>query len=204
MKKNVMMRVASIMLVLVLLTSSVISGTFAKYVTSGSATDSARVAAWGFGDSTTITFDLFDKSYTNVNSFTGENLIAPGTSKMDTVQLHYANTAGMGAPEVAYTIDLNVTASGVDADIEANENIRWVFNDAEYSKFTDMVAAIEAYHEDVDANTLPRLNNTGLNIGWYWLFSTDAAHDVFDTAMGDKANLDDVYIVIEYVATQVD
>ena len=47
MKKNKTMRLASLLLVLVLLSTCVISGTFAKYVTSGTASDSARVAKWG-------------------------------------------------------------------------------------------------------------------------------------------------------------
>ena len=47
MKKNKMMRLASFLLVATLLTTSMISGTFAKYVTEGSASDSARVAKWG-------------------------------------------------------------------------------------------------------------------------------------------------------------
>ena len=47
MKRNKMMRIASVLLVAVLLSTCVISGTFAKYTTSNSATDSARVAKWG-------------------------------------------------------------------------------------------------------------------------------------------------------------
>ena len=47
MKKNTMMRLAAILLVSVLLTTSVIGGTFAKYTTSDNATDNARVAKWG-------------------------------------------------------------------------------------------------------------------------------------------------------------
>ena len=47
MKKNRMMRLASVLLVLTLLSTSVISGTFAKYVTSDQASDTARVAKFG-------------------------------------------------------------------------------------------------------------------------------------------------------------
>ena len=47
MKKNVMMRLACFLLVAVLISTSAISGTYAKYVTSGQSTDSARVAKWG-------------------------------------------------------------------------------------------------------------------------------------------------------------
>ena len=46
MKKNKMMRLASGLLVAVLLTTSMISGTFAKYVTTESGSDSTRVAKW--------------------------------------------------------------------------------------------------------------------------------------------------------------
>ena len=49
MKKNRMMRLAAFLLVCVLLTTSVISGTYAKYVSTTTDSDSARVAKWGFG-----------------------------------------------------------------------------------------------------------------------------------------------------------
>ena len=44
MKTNKMMRIASVLLVAVLLTTCVISGTFAKYTTTVSATSTANVA----------------------------------------------------------------------------------------------------------------------------------------------------------------
>ena len=47
MRNNKMMRVASVLLIAVLFTTCAISGTFAKYVTSGSDEDSARVAKFG-------------------------------------------------------------------------------------------------------------------------------------------------------------
>ena len=47
MKKNTMMRIASVLMVAVLLSTCAISSTFAKYVSSDSATDTARIAKWG-------------------------------------------------------------------------------------------------------------------------------------------------------------
>ena len=47
MKKNKMMRIASVLLVLTLISTCAISGTFAKYVTKAEGSDSARVAKWG-------------------------------------------------------------------------------------------------------------------------------------------------------------
>ncbi|MDE6767712.1 MAG: hypothetical protein K2J35_05915, partial [Eubacterium sp.] len=61
MKKNKMMRIASALLVLCLLTTCVISGTFAKYVTSNDGSDSARVAK--FGVSVTVSGSTFAKEY---------------------------------------------------------------------------------------------------------------------------------------------
>ncbi len=47
MKKNKMMRIASVLLVAVLISTCAISGTFAKYVTKAEGSDTARVAKWG-------------------------------------------------------------------------------------------------------------------------------------------------------------
>ena len=111
MKKNVMMRVASIMLVLVLMSSSVISGTFAKYVTEGSATTSARVAKWG------VTFEtdtdkLFQNQYDYAVIPTGfttqysvkadTKVVAPGTSGTG-YSFTTKHTEG-NAPEVSYLV----------------------------------------------------------------------------------------------------
>ena len=46
MKKNKRMRTASGLMIAALLTTSMISGTFAKYTTADAAQDSARAAKW--------------------------------------------------------------------------------------------------------------------------------------------------------------
>ena len=63
MRKNKMMRAASALLVAVLLTTSTISGTFAKYVTQDSASDTARVAKWGV--ELQVEGNLFGENYVN-------------------------------------------------------------------------------------------------------------------------------------------
>ena len=114
MKKNVMMRVAALLLVCVLATTCGISGTFAKYVTSDNGSDVARVAKWGV--TATVDGTLFATTYKNVannnvpgesdesvltvvSSNTTDKLVAPGTQ----------NTEGMsfkltGTPEVDVTV----------------------------------------------------------------------------------------------------
>ena len=47
MKKTKLMRAALLLLVLTLITSCFVGGTFAKYTTSEKGSDTARVAKWG-------------------------------------------------------------------------------------------------------------------------------------------------------------
>lgn len=94
MKKNRMMRLASGLLVAVLMTTSMISGTFAKYVTTATAEDTARVAKWGVVVS--ATGSLYGEKYASTDSkitaseeenvvsvwgkqSTNNNVVAPGT-----------------------------------------------------------------------------------------------------------------------------
>lgn len=118
MKKNKMMRLASGLLVAVLITTSTISGTYAKYVTEASGTDSARVAKWGV--EVGVYGSLFENAYTDapveydatetdnqvrVWATEADDLVAPGTESAATgVKLTIK-----GQPEV----DTLVTA-GID------------------------------------------------------------------------------------------
>lgn len=118
MKKNVMMRVASVMLVLVLLTSSVISGTFAKYVTADDASDTARVAK--FGVVATVDGTLFAKNYLEVDagntpadageltvkSQSDANVVAPGTKNAEGLTITLT-----GQPEVDVAVEFKFEAT---------------------------------------------------------------------------------------------
>jgi hypothetical protein len=92
MKKNKMMRFASVLLVAVLLSTCAISGTFAKYTSTVSGTATATVANWDVkvaGQTDTFIFNLFDTlkdsdgSSNESDVDTGVN--APGTSGESTI-----------------------------------------------------------------------------------------------------------------------
>lgn len=109
MKKNRMMRLASGLLVAVLATTSVISGTYAKYTTQDSANDSARVAKWGV--ELQVVGNLYGDSYTNGivkdKEDTGENIRVNAADTSDVVAPGTLNTDGFtfkvnGTPEVDY------------------------------------------------------------------------------------------------------
>ena len=112
MKKNVMMRLASFLLVCVLATTCGISGTFAKYVTKAEATDSARVAKWGvtltgMGNAFAEAYDAGATVKTVVSSAYGDDsnteyVVAPGTSGT------LAKFVVGGEPEVSYELTFEV------------------------------------------------------------------------------------------------
>ena len=122
MKKNKSMRAAGGLMIATMLTTSIVSGTYAKYVTSDSATDTARVAK--FGVTVAASGSLFDTTYmsseggnnpggkdaadTNdttltVESSTADKLLAPGTK--NDKGLTFSIT---GTPEVDVNLVISV------------------------------------------------------------------------------------------------
>lgn len=132
MKKNKTMRAASGLLIATLLSTSVVSGTYAKYVTSDSGQDQARVAK--FGVVASVSGELFGDSYsaTTGNSIQtwGQNAptVSAGTQKEKIVAPGTKNDTGMtfsvtGTPEVSTQLIFGVAkdAAGkeyVNTDIE--------------------------------------------------------------------------------------
>lgn len=216
MKKNTMMRVASALLVAVLLTTCAISGTFAKYVTSATSEDEARVAYWGWKDTSLNIKDLFKNAYDGTVSSTAD-VIAPGTkNSVDFTFAYAANTSeGVNAPEVDYTFDVNAEITGDYTALDNNKNFTWTLKDAagvekSYQTVAALLAAIKALDGNdagaatIKAGDLPAMANATCTIGWNWEFHTSADADKEDTTMGNAEDLADVKIVITVTATQVD
>ncbi len=132
MKKNWTMRVALLIVALALITSCFVSGTYAKYVTSGSGSDTARVAKFGVviesdgnlfadtykktantpgasGDSLTADGADIVLSVISTGATAGDsdedNVVAPGTKNED--GLTFSVT---GTPEVAVAVTFTATS----------------------------------------------------------------------------------------------
>lgn len=147
--KNKLMRLASAMLVLTLLSTCAVSGTYAKYVTEASASDTARVAKFGVQIATT-TNSLFATSYTkdvsdtkyaaitnSVNSSGTDSVVAPGTSKSGST---YFNITG--TPEVAVEISYGVEIKdGKEPVVPAGTYKDWTTADT-----TDNFTTTAAYY----------------------------------------------------------
>lgn len=209
MKKNKMMRLASGLLVAVLISTSTISGTFAKYVTEESSTDTARVAEFGVritanGQTFTDKHEGIEANWTGKNTVDGEgeNVVAPGT-KGDMVKMSLT-----GKPEVAVRVTYDLTTFDLtdwtlyDGTTEYCPVIFTIngdtfgTNDTTATNKFDTVAqlqeailsAVNGYSKEYAPNTdLTGVGDDSLAISWEWPFSVDRDHDIKDTILGDKA-----------------
>lgn len=234
MKKNKMMRLASLLLVLVLMTSSVVGGTFAKYVTRGSAQDSARVAEWGV--EVVATSDMFAKTYEKTDSSfslvtdtvisnglhdTINDVVAPGTKKDDASAITIT-----GTPEVAtrITYSATVTLDGWVAPdntfycpliftlTNKEDAVLAKITGANYNSAAELKDAIEnavaGFSGEYYPNTvLGNQPKTELHLAWEWPFSLSEELDVKDTYLGDQAddgNYATVDVKLNVIVEQVD
>lgn len=217
MKKNIMMRLSALLLVAVLLTTCVISGTFAKYVTTYSAKDVAQVAKWGVVVETKLD-DLFETAYDDatgtVQAADTYNILAPGTTDGQVEAFKIS-----GTPEVAVNVN-------VDVDVTLTN---WKLKDD--SVYCPLVISVNGTKYQIDAtntttakleeaveeaiktalghgnhNAKTNLNKT-VDIAWEWPFSTSDANDKNDTYLGDQAeagNAPTFGLDIKVTVTQVD
>ena len=184
MKKNKMMRIASVLLVAVLLSTSVISGTFAKYTSTATGTDSAKVAKWDFKvngstvNSNTFTFDLFKtindtdgSAETDINPSDG-TIIAPGTQ---------------GSFEITLKNDSEVTAQyTIDYTVTNDNNIPVKFS-LDGSTWKDSIDALDV---TTPVKVAIGATATPVTVYWMWAFETGAddvekaTNNATDTALG--------------------
>lgn len=167
MRKNRMMRAASALMVAVLLTTSTISGTFAKYVTQDSASDTARVAKWGvelqavgnlygetYGlltDNKIVKDDSSEDKFSVQSNALASDVVAPGTKNDEGFTFSLK-----GQPEVDGKITTTMTAQNiflgmgeygvmipVDADVVTEGN----FDEFDGSLYHKVTVDAEEYYQ---------------------------------------------------------
>lgn len=214
MKKNVMMRLACFLLVAVLISTSAISGTYAKYVTQDQGFESARVAKFGV-EIEADSFGMFEADYKKDDAsatFTGDysvsaaagdrdDLLAPGTKGS------FANIAITGTPEVAVDVAIAATVEVSNNWVDSNGTyycpvVVTVGTEAicglKYASAAEFAAAIEKALEDKSAQYAPNTNladtydTTNLDLAWEWAFE-DADHVALacDCAAGAQNDVQD-------------
>ncbi len=190
MKTNKFMRIASVLLVAVVLTTCAISGTFAKYTSEATVVGSATVAKWSFevegeeiavtGDATSVNFDLFE-------TFTDDNvkgkLLAPGTTGSFTIDCQ--NKSEVTAE---YTITFEATnTSSIPVEYSVDGKDGWS-KDISTLNVSTTTAAMNASAA------------TTHTFYWRWDFSSNG--DANDTALGIDAP--SMTVTATVTANQVD
>ena len=220
MKKNKMMRIASVLLVAVILTTCAISGTFAKYVTRGNGSDDARVAK--FGVTVNGTADTFKETYAKddtgftlaANSVVStEDVVAPGTSGS------MAAFTITGTPEVAVNVKFAGTLELGDKWVDSTSAYYCpievtvgdaTFKGTSYASADEFEAAVNAkiatFTKDYAAGTdLSTIGGDAPVISWKWAF--EGNDDVKDTYLGDQAaagNAATISLDVTATVTQID
>ena len=224
MKKNKMMRIASVLLIAVLMSTCAISGTFAKYVTEGSAADTARVAKWGVtvtgvtGDANemfAMEYDSDTDDYTaGVTVQSTVNVVAPGTSGT------FSNFSITGTPEVAVVINYDATLTLSGWAVPGDDfycPIVITVGDTEvsglgYNSASDFAAAVKAAVQAYSQTYAPGTDLRGeadenIVISWAWAFEGAGVINSYDTALGDAAaegNASTIQLDVTATVTQVD
>lgn len=188
MKTNTMMRLASVLLVAVLLSTCAIAGTYAKYVSTYTGDDTARVAVWAFEmDGEKIVqnkfdFNLFDtvtnvngSEETNVSEGTDETIIAPGTAGSFAIKLKNASEV-TAKYKVTFTAE-NRNGIPIEYSLSNDQNATW------YKDVSEL---------NMDEYTQLDIDETAdtITVYWRWTFAnpqdgTDDETDDYDTTLGE-------------------
>ena len=193
-KNSAMVRIVAILAVTMMFTLCFVGGTFAKYTSFSTGTDSATVAKWdikvnsvNIATTDTFTFDLF-KTITDSDLSSAETdmdpvdgtIIAPGTSgKFDIV---IKNDSQVNA---TYAIDYSVTNTNSIPVQFSVDGTTWK---------TDINEL------DVTGVAIDMGATTTVTVQWKWIFDGD---DVIDTNLGSAATAT-LKVDAKVTATQVD
>lgn len=191
MKKNTVMRIASFLLVAVLLSTCAISGTYAKYTSQITAQDSARVAKWDFqvngvtANSNTFEFELFKTVLDSDGSVESDilpndgTIIAPGTKGDFSIKLKNASEV-----TAEYKIDYTVTNNYGIPVVFSLDGTTWKNNINDLDVTTAKTMAIGAEE----------------TITVYWMWAFNGGDDAVDTKLG----LDNIAEIIVRANVTVD
>lgn len=193
-RSSMMVRLIAVLAVVMMFTMCFVGGTFAKYTSSGTGTDTATVAKWDIrvngseiATSDTFTFDLF-QTITDSDLTSAENdiapadgsIIAPGTSGKFSIAIQ-----NLSQVNATYAIDYTVTNTG-------NIPVEFSTNGTDWK--TD-INELDVTNVAIELGT-----DTTVTVQWRWVFD---GNDTTDTALGSAATAT-LTVAATVTATQVD
>lgn len=208
MKKNIMMRIASVLMIAVLLTTCAISGTFAKYTSTAEVSSAASVAKWAFtvnGDdieNEQISFNLFatiNDSNGSTENEVKNGLIAPGTT--GTLEIVLENNSEVTAE---YTLSFAKTIDSDDIPIVYNLNNQEEDDELVWVSLDDLNQKIADADRTMSWNNAPA---TTITINWKWAYEAETPNtNADDTDLGayGEETAPSITLVATLTATQKD
>ena len=191
-------RLCVLMLALTISTMCLSMGTVAKYATSDSVQDAARVAKFGVeivaeDDSTFKTEYSSANNSITVKSSNGDKIVAPGTA--DEGGLAFSIK---GKPEVATQIDISLTANKdiflkmkKDGEDFYYRPIQFTLtrngNVMAQGDLATIVQAFNSYSASARSEANTSLSNS-FRLTWKWDYSESPVIDSWDTRLGDLAS----------------
>lgn len=224
MKKNKLFLLGLFVVFAAVLSLSLVSNTLAKYTSSDSGSDTARVAKWGVvinvtddGTGKVVKDTLGGEDEVHISVDKDLKLLAPGTKG------NLINVNVQGRPEVAVEVNVafTLTLTGWEIGDPAAEYMPLVFTaviggstktyklgavagEGVYTSISALEDALEADIKAVNGNkaTFTDLNTVlDLDLSWSWAIDVD---DVKDTALGDLADAPTLTVSYSITVSQID
>lgn len=204
MKDNKLTKVVLIVLLIAMIGLIVIAGSYARYTTTISGTDTATVAKFKVGSNTTSsTFDLFTTAVkeadgTTADSDVAEGKIAPGTGGKFKIDL--TNDSDV---TVDYALTLKETSNTSNIPVEYSLDGKTYVT---ASKFADLSTSKGQL-------AIGSTNQTTASVTVYWRWAIDgsastnyttAQTDATDTALGQATTAPTLTVEVSSTFTQVD
>lgn len=197
MKKNVMLKIAAVVMVAVLLSTCAISTTLAKYSTTSEAKQigAARVAKWGVAVDAAAT-QMFSETYGDTTQVTNnviasEVVVAPGSEGT-----HSISGLISGTPEVSgkVTYKLKVTYT----NFGDYKPLVFTYNDGKALAITsgqwvELTDAAYSFKAGTDLSTA-----TAVTVEWEWPFdANDTADNELVKSIDDDDDTNDPVVTVE-------
>ncbi|OQA06080.1 MAG: hypothetical protein BWY65_02283 [Firmicutes bacterium ADurb.Bin373] len=206
-------RITMLLVVLCLISTAMLSGTFAKYTSEFAGEDTALIAKWDISvkDGTNnelevspaiAELDLFKHAYTvNINEKDGSDyIIAPGVNGEFSLKIQ---NKGDVAAKITFDLDKTGTAGTVPIEYSVDGGNTWVNLD-------DLKGALDGLSQ---MNNVAETNGTAdVTVKWQWQFergtgATLVDNDEADTLLGTtsaaSANRSTYILTIKATATQI-
>lgn len=186
---NRLLKITNFILLISIITIIMVSGTYAKYTSTASGSNSTEVASWSFhvngeeiavtGDPKTISFGLFDTIYDSdveqKENDVVDGLIAPGTQ--GSFEFKLENTSEVTAQ---YAIDFTVTNENNIPIQFSTDGGSWTSDLADIAESEDTILKIDSGVKTV-------------TVKWKWAFTGNSTDD---TALGIAAQTERPKILV--------